>query len=442
MCDLTGMKRLLYLTALLMIFCFGCKKDKHDGPGDGSSVLKIQLISGSNQKDTVGNLLKDSIIVKVTENGLPAGNYAVQFKRSGCEDVSITQKTTGDNGLVSYAWYLSGETGGQLLRAILTDNNGNKKDSVMINATGITAAHGWHRSGCVQNFPVNNVSALSSGRLLSAVNKAGYPYYSDDNAVSWHPLKSFPGNQLITKIMPGAPNEAFIATQQGLFYSSNNGQSWTSISSSIADPTNFADFTYTKNGTLIFSDNSGAYLSDDKGATWIDASFGLPDGMSYYPCEAPNGDLYIVGSDAELYKSINGGNTWVNQGSSVGNTLLSSIESLFIDDNGDMYIGTPHNGPGAPGGVYRSANHGTTWKNLFTLPPIGTSYANITQINKLGGNYYFSFAGRGVYQTANFSVFGNITTRFSSYGLLSYTVANNATFVIGSPGYGIFYYVP
>ena len=437
------MERLLYLIALIMICCFGCKKDKKNGPNDNISTVKIQLVSGGNQKDTIGNRLKDSIVVKITDSGVPSVNYTIQFKRSGCEDVSITSKTTTVNGLVSYPWYLSGETGGQLLKVIVSDNSGNKKDSISVMATGLAALHGWHRGGCMQNFPVNAVSGLSSGRIFASLNKVDYPYYSDDNAASWHPLKSFTNSHFITKIVPGANNEVFVATQnEGVFYSKDNGQTWANISAGITDPTAFADFTYTKNGNLIYTNNSGVYISTDKGANWTEASYGLPDGPSYYPCEQLNGDLYVIGSDAELYKTTDGGNNWKDQGSDLGNILLESVESMFIDANGDMYIGVPSNGPGSDGSIYRSTNQGTTWSQVYSNTPLDNSYANVTQISKLGSTYYFSFAGRGVYQTPNFSTYSNITARFAQYGLLSYTLSQNSTFILGSPGFGVFYYVP
>jgi photosystem II stability/assembly factor-like uncharacterized protein len=436
------MKKGFYFIVVMVIFCFGCKKDKKKKPVD-QSYLKIELIQGNNQRDTIGNLLKDTIKVKVTQNGAPATNYIVQFKRSGCEDVNITEQAISTNGQASYTWYLSGEAGGQLLDIIVLDNNRNKKDSISATAIGITAAHGWHRSGCMQNFPVNTVSELNSGRLLASLNTLDYPYYSDDNAISWHPLKTFLKKYFISKIISDTQNDVFLATKNdGVFYSKDGGQTWANRSSGITDPTGFADMAYTPGGRLIFTDKSGVYISNDKGLTWTNESSGLPGGQSFYPCEQLNGDLYIIGSDDEVYKLSNAGNTWVNQGTNLGNYLLASVASIFIDDNGDMYIGNPHNGIGVNGNIYKSKDGGKTWNMLFSQTPVSSSYPNVTQISKQNGNYYFSFAGLGVYQTANFSTYSNITPNFASYGLLSYAISKNSTFVIGSPGYGIFYYIP
>ena len=159
------MKKIPCLLFALILICFSCKKDiKQPAPGDTSVGLHVVITGGNSQKDTVGNLLKDSVTVKVINNNVPVSGYTVQFKRSGCEDQTITEKTTASTGLASFAWYLSGETGPQSLKIILLDNAHSAKDSASASATGIAASHGWHRGGCLQNFPVNDVAALSSGR--------------------------------------------------------------------------------------------------------------------------------------------------------------------------------------------------------------------------------------------------------------------------------------
>lgn len=436
------MKKLIPVLLILIICWGGCKKDSKQNPGNGNSGIKIEVVKGDSQRDTIGNLLKDTVMIKVTDNGAVVKNYIAQFVRSGCTDVNLTEAKTSSSGYAKFGWYLSGDVGTQSLKIVILDNNRNKKDSITVKATAIAATHGWHRSGCVQNFPVNSLSKLSTGRLFASINGTGYPYYSDNNAASWQPLKTFPSSYSISKIISSSSNELFLAAQNsGIFYSSDAGKTWTNRVNGINDLTGFSDIAYTKKGRLIFCTGNNVYLSTDKGANWTDVGFSLPSGQSYNPCEQLNGDLYIIGSDAELYKSTNQGTTWVNQGSSKGNFLLATVESLYIDDAGIMYVGIPHNGPGTNGELYKSADKGATWTNVFSAGPAQGSFSNITQINEINGIYYFSFAGRGVYSSTDFNTFSNITSRFASFGLLSYTVAGNSAFVIGSPGFGAFYYV-
>ena len=440
--DLLTMKKLFYLVPVLAAFLFSCKKDKK-GPIDPPAGLHVQVINGNNQADTVGDQLKDSIVVKVANSGTALAGYIVQFKRSGCQDQTITEATTSSTGQASFSWYLSGQTGAQSLSIILLDNNRNKVDSTSAAATGIAPASGWHRGGCLQNFPVNHVAALSSGRILAAVNTTNYPYYSDDNALSWHPLTTFPNTHFISKII-STPAGTFLATQNdGIFLSTDNGQSWSNISGGIWNVQDFSDMTYTANGDLIVTNSSGLFISSDNGQNWSEDDFGLPAGSATYPAELPNGNLLVVGSDNTVYMLPAHTGNWQNIGAN-GNYILSSVESLYVDDKGALFAGTPHNAPDGIANIYESVDGGQSWSQVFTQSRLGnlTSYPNIDNISKINGVYYFAYAGIGLYETSNFNTYNTTTLQLGNIGLLSYTVAKSATLVIGSPGFGIYYKVP
>jgi len=438
------MKKLFFAVSAIILLGLGCKKDNPKGAIDIdlSKGLHVQVVGGNFQRDTVGNMLKDSVIVKVTDNGSPVEGYIVQFKRSGCEDIIVTEATTTAAGRASFAWYLSGETGQQSANVVLMDANRNKKDSTSAGATGVAAEKGWHRGGCLQNFPINNVKALNSGRILASQNSSGYVYYSDDNAVSWHPLKTFSKNYFVSKIVTSG-TDVFLATQNdGIFYSSDNGQNWTNISSGILTVLNFSDLAYTSSGHLIYTNNYGVFVSDDKGQSWNEEDYGLPAGASTYPCENATGDLFIIGSDATVYKLALHTSSWVNIGS-MGNYILSSVESIYVDSKNNMFIGGPHNGLANTGYIYESADNGNSWSPAFSQQHFGPIYPNITDINQVNGQYYFSFAGLGVFQTSDFNNYTNLTASAWNTGLLTYTVSpKTSTIVLGSPGFGIYYRVP
>lgn len=435
------MKRFCLIAAVVVCF-FGCKKDKHNPPPDNTLIgLHVQISHGNNQTDTIGNLLKDSIVVKVTNNGTPVQGYTLQFTRTGCQDLQTTTATSSAAGTASYAWYLGGAPGSQLLKVVLLNSTGYAADSVWVSAKVLDAGKGWHKGGCLQNFSVSDVTALPSGRILASINATTYPYYSDDNAASWQPLKTFSKNYVISKILSSA-NGVYIATQNaGVFFSGDNGQTWSNVTAGISDNQGFADMAITPSGRLVVTNSSGLFISTDNGQSWNEDDYELPLGPSYYPCEQLNGDLYVIGSDASVYKLTNHTGTWLSIASN-GGYLLSNVESMYVDDHGNMFIGSPKDVPGAPASLYESTDGGQTWNQLFTHSPFGPSYANITDISKLNGTYYFSFAGLGIYQTTNFNTFDNQTVQFSTLGLLTYTVSKNSTFVIGSPGFGVFYNKP
>lgn len=435
------MKKLFYLVPVLAAFFFGCKKDKK-GPVNPSGSLYLQVTHGNNQTDTIGNRLKDSIIIKASKNGSALTGYIVQFKRSGCQELVTTEAAVSSAGQASYAWYLSGQTGTQSLKIILLDNSRNKVDSLTVNATGVAPSSGWHRGGCLQNFPVNHVAALSSGRILASVNEINYPYYSDDDALSWHPLTTFPNTHFISKIISTSAG-TFLATQnEGIFLSGDNGQSWTNVSSGIWNVQEFSDMNYTANGDLIVTNASGLFISSDNGQNWSEDDFGLPAGSATYPVELPNGSLLVIGSDNSVYMlPVHTGN-WQNIGD-FGNYILSNVESLYVDDKGALFAGTPHNAPDGVARIYESADGGQSWSPVFMQSTLsGLSYPNIDNISKINGVYYFAYAGIGLYETSNFDTYNTTTYQLGNIGVLSYTVSKRSTLVIGSAGFGIYYKTP
>jgi len=436
------MKKLLYLVTALTLFIFSCKKDKKGPIDPPPTSLYMQVMKGNGQTDTIGNRLKDSIVIKAAKDGSSLSGYTIQFKRSGCQE-QVTTANVSASGQASYAWYLSGETGAQSLKIVLLDNTHTRMDSMTVTASGIAPSSGWHRGGCLQNFPVNNVTALGSGRILASVNSKNYPFYSDDNAESWHPLTAFGNTYFVSKMLSTSAG-TFLATQNdGLFLSGDNGQTWTNISGGIWNVQDFSDIVYTASGKLIFTDSSGLFISTDKGQSWTEEDFGLPAGSATYPIELPDGSLFVIGSDNSVYKLPIHTGTWQDVGAN-GNYILSNVESLFVDNNGHIFAGTPHNAPDGMAYIYESVDGGSSWSPVFSQNLINpsASYPNIDHMSQINGSYYFSYAGIGVYQTSNFSSFSQVTQQLGNIGLPTYTVGQNGIFILGSPGFGVYYRIP
>ena len=52
----------------LSIFFISCKKNPAENI---DSKVKIELVAGNNQSDTIGRVLKDTLQFRVTRNGIP-----------------------------------------------------------------------------------------------------------------------------------------------------------------------------------------------------------------------------------------------------------------------------------------------------------------------------------------------------------------------------------
>jgi hypothetical protein len=107
-------KNLITLLAAPCILFFGCSKSKQSDVHTNPPVpVKIELVSGSGQADTIGKLLTDLIVVKVTKNGSPLSGYKVQYQGSGCNDDRLDQFMTKPDGTAADGWFLGGDVGQQ-----------------------------------------------------------------------------------------------------------------------------------------------------------------------------------------------------------------------------------------------------------------------------------------------------------------------------------------
>jgi len=357
-------KSLLIFTVFLSLL-YSCSKDNHK-PTPQTIPIKISLLSGDNQSSGIGFPVNDSILVKVTQNGSPLGNVVVQFTGSGCNsDLSFQLKTKAD-GTVKYLWRLAANQGSQTLSAVAMDGN-TKADSVIIHATATSPGPGGSISACTpyNSEPINIVS-LSTGRLLSCFSGNNSLRYSDDNGVSWNPVKGLGASHSILGVVTSPTDEIFVTTKaDGIFYSKDLGSTWTDIT-----PANFNKSEYIQDmgfsgGSLMFTGNSNdIFTSPDKGKSWASSAAGLPANTGYiFPYRLNNGDLYVMSLGLILFKSTDGGLNWTAQNND--NITDNHILAICVDKNGWLYKSIFTNTTG--GVVYISKDNGQTFSVLYTV---------------------------------------------------------------------------
>ena len=103
-------KTLSFLLVIPSLF-FGCSKSNNNSVTpivNHKPVVKIQLVSGGEQNDTIGNPLINPVIVKVTADGVATSGYSVQFRGSGCNVDNIVSTLTQPDGTAGSTWSLSG----------------------------------------------------------------------------------------------------------------------------------------------------------------------------------------------------------------------------------------------------------------------------------------------------------------------------------------------
>ncbi|MEP6733028.1 MAG: glycoside hydrolase, partial [bacterium] len=246
----------------------------------------------------------------------------------------------------------------------------------------------------------------SAAYASSATRVTGRVASTDLSAIAsglqWRMLGPFRGGRVAAATgVPGRPNEFYFgAVNGGVWKSIDAGRIWFPIFDSqpvasigaIAVAPSAPDVVYVGSGESTLRDSvgfgNGMYKSVDAGKTW--SHIGLADtqhiGKIAIDPKNPNvlfvaaiGHLYAPNAERGVFRSTDGGKNW--QKVLYKNEDVGAVE-VVIDPNNSrvVYAGLwntrrppwftyrPTNGPG--GGIYKSVDGGTTWKQLTNgLPP-------------------------------------------------------------------------
>lgn len=223
-------------------------------------------------------------------------------------------------------------------------------------------------------------ACLAAGLLLWTVGCNDHPQIRSgeaDPSPVWEPLPA-PPRATVISLTRGPGDTLYAATRAGLYASSDLGRTW--------HPRGSADLFV--GPLVILPDGSfvaGAYRtgvlrSDDGGRSWRPLAFA---DASYVHDLLLDGDRRILAAvDREsgqsgLYASADGGRSWEYLG--FGDTGVRTLSSVPHDV---ILAGTTE-------GLFRSSDHGATWRPVEDLP----TAAPVTDVIAIGDTL---FAGTGV----------------------------------------------
>ena len=290
----------------------------------------------------------------------------------------------------------------------------------------------------------------SDPNIILAATSGGI-YKSTNGGSAWTRKSSNTSTYKDIKFKPGDPTIVY-ATENGNFYrSTNTGDSWTQISITVSgsrlvigvSPANSA-YVYLMQTNGVFA---GILRSADSGLTFTTQST-TPNIMDY-ACDGsgtssqawydlciavdPNNANILYLGGINIWKSINGGTTltinthWVGSswGTSCAPSVHADIHSLnFSPVDGKLYTG-------CDGGIYRTANAGTTWSDL-------SGGLGIAQVYKIGQSATNSGITINGYQdngtaTCNGSAFTTVIGGDGMECIIDYT---NSNYKYGALYYG------
>jgi len=171
-------------------------------------------------------------------------------------------------------------------------------------------------------------------------------------------------------VHPANPDIVYVGGDiEGLFKTTNGGQSWTNINNNLATGPWTPDVYWTNQiyfdksdvsfNTLYLATAIAMFKTTDGGATW---SLLFPstinsevDFISVYSVIADPSDNKIIYAGTEgkgVYKTTNGGSSWTKL--NVASLAGATVYGMAFDSNKNLYLGTTN-------GIFKSTDGGNTW---------------------------------------------------------------------------------
>ena len=142
--------------------------------------------------------------------------------------------------------------------------------------------------------------------------------------------------------------------KNGMLRSSNGGQDWEEINSGLKG-TLVYDIDFNGAGEIFIATNNGVFTSTDDGDKWIPLTIDSTVTFVFTIAVSPNGNLFAATAvDSGVYRSTDNGSNW----SKVINFLATEIA---VNSEGDIFAGA---GTHLQTGLIRSKDDGITWLKI------------------------------------------------------------------------------
>jgi len=244
------------------------------------------------------------------------------------------------------------------------------------------------------SLPVNgrfNIRSFAGNGnyLVCQPNTSEGLFRSSNNGDSWMAANNgLPSNSISKYLVYNNFTFYNIISGSGLYKSTDNGENWIAVNQSIG-----IDYLGFLGNNLIGHGNSGMILSTDGGYNWTVINNGLPQSYSSYRAIASNSTTVFIGVDSNntgigIYKTSDNGQNWVTSNNGLTNPNIYSIYT----NNNIIYTGTAT-------GIFKSADNGISWNavnNGLLLTRCGAISSSGNNIiagfgsEYLQGGFYFS----------------------------------------------------
>lgn len=244
-------------------------------------------------------------------------------------------------------------------------------------------------------------------------------YYSANNGDTWS-ISSYAGTYN-PNVFYNVGTDLFAGGLSGLYVSSDNGLTWTPQNNNfqgITSPAVPEIRSFVMNGTTLYTGtyHKGIFRSTDNGLTWTTVNGGLGTAIqinnrAFSTLGVSGTDVFSGTSGSGVFRLINNGTTWTREIAGLPSSGNVSVNSLLIKDT-YIYITTS-------AGIYRSNHSGTISWSLQAVTPVELTFGKLF----LSGMDIFAATNKGV-QISNDNT---VTWTIASHGMLGLVVTSITT---------------
>lgn len=222
----------------------------------------------------------------------------------------------------------------------------------------------------------------NSSHIFAGTENQGV-FRSSDGGVNWEIINTGINtlNSLHVTSIVNVNDDMYLGTGNGIYKSTNNGDSWNFIFNPGLDiSTHALDY---DNGVLVTGASGiGIYISKDFGVTWtLVSTTGISTNVNYKSIEINGNTIIVSTNNSEIFISNNLGASWNNRSIPGGISTASDIQL----NNNQLYAATNR-------GLFVSDNLGLNWR-LY--------HADIKSISNIviDGDKIYAATNTGVYVT-------------------------------------------
>jgi len=248
------------------------------------------------------------------------------------------------------------------------------------------------------NTTVIDIAVKNDKEIYCCVNGDGV-YYSSNNGDSWISKSvGFEDNHISHLFIHTDGTMYASNNMQGLYISKDNGDSWALSGESFDSTTTVNPVRIHPSGNIYVGTFSGLYRSDSKGKNYIKDPGDLPKGLNIYSIAIrSNGVIFIGDKYGEIYRTYDNGQQWTKV---LDLKVNAMVYSILVTTNGAVLAGTVYNG------IYRSNDNGDTWDQIND----GLTDLDVQNITEKSTNTFFASTwGGGVFRGSD----PNISTQVS-----------------------------